>query len=39
MYVWFHWFKKDPIKGHPVWIEGTGYNNKGDQVVSINKKS
>ena len=33
MYVWVHWFKKDPIEGHPVWIEGTGYNDKGEQVV------
>lgn len=33
MYVWVHWFKEDPTKGHPVWIEGTGYNDKGEQVV------
>ena len=33
MYVWVHWFKEDPTKGHPVRIEGTGYNDKGEQVV------
>ena len=33
MYVWVHWFKEDPIKGHPVWIEGTDYNDKGERVV------
>ena len=33
MYVWVHWFKEDPTKGHPIWIEGTGYNDKGEQVV------
>lgn len=33
MYVWVHWFKEDPTKGHPVRITGTGYDDNNNRVV------
>lgn len=33
MYVWVHWFKEDPTKGHPVKITGTGYDDNHNQTV------
>lgn len=33
MYVWVHWFKEDPTKGHPVRITGTGYDDNHNQTV------